>query len=56
MKATDLINYSALNKVMNLERGTIRADRVSEKHQNQVDELLNLVQYWLHKHSKVKKI
>lgn len=55
MKATYLINYSALNKVLNLERGTIRANRVSQKHKNQVNELLNIVQYWLDKHIKVKK-
>lgn len=52
MKSKQIINWSALNKVFNLERGTIRAERIPQSHKTKVEELLSMVQYWIDKHKK----
>jgi hypothetical protein len=52
MKSKELINFAALNKVFNLERGTIRSGRIPTNHKYKVNELLNMVQYWIDKHKK----
>lgn len=42
----DLINFSKLNKYYNLERGSIRKDKIPKRYKKRVDDLITLIEAW----------